>query len=105
MREATSGCKQGLPWVAVGPVLTESIRDGLTRQRVLELSGEDGDAVEEERDVEALIALLAVVKLPDDREEVGRMQTAGLLVQPARRAEVCELELASHVPDSVAQHI
>ena len=105
MRETTPGCKQRLSRVAVGPVLADSIHDGLTRQRVLELCGEDGDAVQEERDVEALVALLAVVKLPDDREEVGRMQTAGFLVQAARRTEVCELELASHVPDSCTQHL
>ena len=66
--EATPGCKQRLPRVAVGPVLADSIRDGLTRQRVLELSSEDGDTVEEEREVQALVALFAIVKLPNDRE-------------------------------------
>ena len=104
--EATPRCEQRLPRVAVGPVLADGVLDGLTRQRVLELGGEDRDAVQEKRAmIQALVALLAVVKLPDDRKEVCGVQTLGLLVQSARRAKVCELELASHVPDSGTQHV
>ena len=71
--------------------------DGLAGQRVLELRGEDGYAVQEEREVEALLVLAAVSGLADNREEVGRVEPPHLLVEPARGAEVREPERATHV--------
>ena len=74
MREAATTRKQRLPRISRGPVLANGVSDRLAVQRVLELRREDGDTVEEERNVEAIAVLLAVVKLPDDREQVGRVQ-------------------------------
>ena len=97
--------KQRLPRVAVRPVLANGVLDILTRERVLEFCREDGDAVEEESEVQALVVLLTVVQLPDNREEVALVEPPGLLVQPAGWAEVGEPEPAAHIPDSVAQHV
>ena len=40
--------KQRLPRVSVGPVLANSVLDGLARKGVLELCREGGDAVEKQ---------------------------------------------------------
>ena len=69
--------------------------DVLTVERVLELGCEDGDAVQEEHEVEALLTLLAKAELAHYGEEVGRVQTLELLVEPARWSEVRQLELAA----------
>ena len=91
--------------VAGGPVLPDRVLDVLPVERVLELGREDRNAVEEERQVEALPAPLAVAELAHDREEVGRVQPPQLLVEPARRPEVRQPEAAARVLDAVAQHV
>ena len=73
--------------------------------RVLELGREDGDAVQEKREVEALLVPLAEAELAHHREEVGRVQALQLFVEPARGPEVRESELAARVLDAVAQHV
>ena len=103
--EAARVPEERLARVAVVAVLPDSILDVLAVERALELGREDGNAVQEEHEVEALLALLAEAELADDGEEVGRVQALRLLVQPARRPEVREPELAAGVLDAVAQHV
>ena len=103
--QAPPVAEQRFPRVAVRPVLANGVLDRLARQRVLELRREDGDAVEEDRQVEALVVLLAVVQLPRHEEEVALVQPLGLFVQPAGRAEPGQPEAATHVADAVAQHV
>ena len=74
--EAAGVAEERLARVAVLPVLADGVLDVLTVERVLELGREDGDAVQEEREVEALLVLLAEAELADDGEEVGRVQGA-----------------------------
>ena len=79
--------------------------DGLAGERVLELGREDGDAVQEESEVDALLGLLAEVELAHDGEEVGRVETLEFLVEAARWLEIGEPELAARVPDAVPQDV
>ena len=102
VREAPAVGEQRLAGVAVGLVLPDRVLDGLAGERVLELGGEDGQAVQEQHRVEALLVPGAVSDLPDDREEVGGVQPPRLLVEPARRAEVRESERAAHVLHAAA---
>ena len=91
--------------ITVGPVLRDRVLNVLAVQRILEFGGEEGDPVEKERQVEALLRLGAVVELAHDREEVRAVEPTGLLVEAARRAEVDQLELAARVLDPLAEHI
>jgi len=56
---------------AVEAVLPDCVLDVLAGQWVLELRGEDGQAVQEEDQVEAVFILLAIVHLAADREEIA----------------------------------
>ena len=103
--EAAPVGEERLARVAVGPVLPDRVLDILAVERALEFGREDRDAVQEQREVEALLALLAVAELAHDGKEVGRVQALQLLVEPARGPEVRELELAARVLDAVAQHV
>ena len=103
--EAPRVGEERLARVPVGPVLVDRVLDVLAGERVLEFSREDGDAVQEEGEINALIVLLAEMELADDREEVRGVQPLEFLIEPARRAEVGEAELAARVPDAVSKHV
>ena len=105
VRQAAPVGEQGLTGVTVGTVLANGVLNGLTGERVLELGGEDGNAIEKERKVQAIVVFLAVVELPDNGEEVGQVHLSGFFIEPAGRAEVGEPEAAAHVLDPVAQHV
>src|SRR5207244_6036311 len=85
--------------------LADRVLDVLGVQRVLQLGGEDRNAVQEQNEIETALVLPAVAKLPDRGEQVCRVEPPRLLVEPAGRAEVREAELAARVLDAVAQHI
>ena len=57
--EAAPVGEERLARVAVGTVLPNGVLDVLAVEGVLELGREDGDTVQEEREVKALLALLA----------------------------------------------
>ena len=103
--EAAGVAEERLAGVAVLAVLADGVADILAVEGVLELGREDGDAVEEEREVKALLVVLAEAELPHDREEVGGVQAPQLFVEAARGAEVREPELAARVLDAVAQDV
>ena len=103
--EAARVAEERLARVPVFPVLPDGVRDVLPGERVLEFGREDGDAVQEEREVEALFGRLAEVELACDREEVGSVEAPEFLVEPARWPEVRKAELAARVPDAVPQHV
>ena len=105
MREAAAVGEERLARVAVGLVLPDRILDILAVERVLQLGGEDRDAVQEQHQVEALLGFLAVAELADSGEKIRRVQALGLLVEPARGPEVGELKRAARVLDAVAQHV
>jgi hypothetical protein len=58
VREAAAVGEERLARVAVGLVLADRVLDVLAVERVLQLGGEDRDAVQEEHQVEALLVLL-----------------------------------------------
>ena len=103
--EAAAVGEQRLPRVAVGAVLVDRVPHVLAGERVLQFGGEDGDAVQEEREVEAPAGLLAEAQLADDGEEVRGVEALRLLVESARGAEVREPEPAAHVPDAAPEHV
>src|SRR5712692_5758075 len=103
--EAAGVREERLARVAVRLVLADRVLDVLPVERVLELGGEDWDAVEEEHEVEAVLVLRAIADLAYHGEEVRRVQPPCLLVEPASWTEVGELELAARVLDAVPQHV
>jgi len=85
--------------------LLDSVLDGLPRERVLELGCENGDAVQENGQVEALGRLFAVAELTDDGKKVRRMEALQGLVEPARWTKIGQLELAARVLEAVPQDV
>ena len=57
--------------ITVLPILADGVLHGLTRERIFEFNGEDGQAVEEESGIEAVLILLTVFQLAHDAEEVA----------------------------------
>ena len=91
--------------VAVGAVLGLGVLNVLPGERVLELGGGDGDAVDQQRHVERVHrAGLGVVQLPDDTEPVGGVPLGLLVVEAARGLEVAQPHLDAGVLDGAAQH-
>ena len=79
--------------------------EGLLRETVLQLEGEDGEPVDEEPDVErALRVVPAVPELPGDAELVLEEAPLGRLVLGGGRA-VEEVEVVGAVLDPVAQDV
>ena len=61
------------------------------------------NAVEEDTEVEALLALPAETELAEDREDVRAVEPARLLVEAARRSEVGEPEMDARVLEALAE--
>src|SRR5690606_33698917 len=91
--------------VPVALVLLEGVLDRLLGQAVLQLEGGDGQAVDEEAQVERALRLVAAVaELPGDAEAVRGISLGGLHVAGRRRA-VEEVEVVRPVLEPVAQHV
>ena len=103
MRETAAIGKERLARVAVGLVLADRVLDLLAGQRIFELGGENRDAVQKQHEIEALLVLRAVAKLPHHGEQVAGMQPLRLFIEPARRTKIGELEFDPGIPDAVAQ--
>ena len=70
---AAAELEQHLPRVAVALVLLDGVLDRLLGQAVLQLEGGDRQAVDEQREVERQLRLVAAVaELPGDAEAVAR---------------------------------
>ena len=105
MSEATPEGQKRLPRVPIEAVLSDGVLDVLAGERILQLGGEEWQAVQEEDGVEAALVLLAVVKLSDDRENVAQVKSPQLLVQAADRPEVCEIEQTAGVLDTASNDV
>ena len=102
---AAAELEQLLARVSVPPVLLDRVVHGLLGQVVLELEGDDRQAVDEERDVQRPLRLVAAVaELPGDGEAVLRKAFPRLLVA-GRRRPVEEVHIVRAVPDAVAQDL
>ncbi len=102
---AAAELEELLARVAVALVLLDGVVDGLLGEAVLQLEGGDGQAVDEEAQVERELGLVAAVaQLAGDAEAVGGVALAGLRVARRGRA-VEEVEVVRAVLDAVAQHV
>ena len=105
MHHAAAELEQSLARVAVAPVLLDRILDRLLGEAVLQLEGGDGQAVDEQAQVERAARLVhAVGELTRDREAVLGVQSLGLGVARRRRA-VEKIEVHRPVLHALAQHI
>ena len=105
VRHAAPKLEEGLARVAVPLVLQDGVVEGLLREAVLELEGEDGEPVDEEPDVErALSVVPAVAELAGDAELVLAEAPLGGLVLGGGRA-VEEVEVVGAVLDAVPKDI
>ena len=97
--------EQLLARVAIPLVLLDRVGRRLLGQAVLQLEGEDRQAVDEETDVEHPLRVVAAVeKLADDGEAVLLEAFPRLRVSGGRRA-VEQLQVVRAVLDTVAQHV
>ena len=105
VRHAAPEPEEGLARVAVPPVLQDGVVEGLLRETVLQLEGEDGEPVDEEPDVERALGIVpAVPELASDAELVLEEAPLGRRVLGGRRA-IEEVEVVGAVLDPVAQDI
>ena len=105
VHHAAAELEQPLARVAVALVLLDGILDRLLGEAVLQLEGGDGQAVDEQAQVERAARLVhAVGELARDREAVLRVQRLGLGVARRRRA-VEQVEVHRPVVHALAQHV
>ena len=103
--DAAAKREQLLVRIAVLLVLPDRVVHRLLGEVVLELEGDDRQAVDEERDVERPLRFVpAVAKLSGDGEAVPLEAVPRLLVARRRRT-VEEVEVVRAMPDTVAQHL
>ena len=103
--QAAAKLEELLPWVAVPLVLLDGVVHRLLGQAVLQLEGRDGQAVDEQAEVEGKLRIVAaVLELARDAEAVLPVLDLGLLV-PRRRRAVEQVDLMGPVPDATAQHV
>ena len=105
MRDAPPEFVELFARVSVPPVLLDRVVHGLLGQVVLEFERDDGQAVDEERDVERPLRLVAAVaKLPGDAEPVPLEAFTCPLV--ARRGcPVEEIRVIYAMGHALAQHV
>ena len=71
MGDAASRSQQCVSRIAVLAVLRHRVLHILPRERILKFGGEDRNAVHEDCQIQTLLALRLIAKLPDNREEIG----------------------------------
>ena len=91
--------------VAVFAVLRLRLLHILAGERVLQLRRGDGEAVDEEREVQGLVSAGLVGQLPGDGEPVGLVAPDELRRQPVRGLEEGEPQRNAEVHDPVPQHV
>ena len=103
--DAAARLEQLLARVAVALVLLDGVVDRLLGEAVLQLEGEDRQAVDEQADVEGPLGLVAAVaQLAGDGEAVLPEALLRLRVV-GRGGAVEQVEVVGPVPDAVAQHV
>ena len=103
--EAAPELEQFFLRVAVAPVLLNRVGHRLLGEAVLELEGGDGQAVDEEAEVEGKLGVVAAVaELARDAEPVQVVEGRCLLVA-GRGGAVEEVEVVGAVVDAASQHL
>lgn len=103
--EAATKAEEWFGGVAGGAILSDSIFGGLAGKWVFEFGGDDGEAVEEESEIEALLVLAAEVELANKAEEVGAVALLLVRVEGSFGGEVGKVELAATVSYTFAENI
>ena len=87
------------------PVLLDRVLDGLARERVLQLGGGDRKTVDEEHEVDGLVAILDEPHLPSDDEPILLVLGERVGVHPVRRFEEGALDLLAEELEPVTKHV
>jgi len=85
-------------------ILAPRILDVLPCYRVFQFSGEKGNAVKKDPEVDALLAFTAEAQLANDGKEIRPVEAAGLFVESARGLEIGELEVDSCILDALPEN-
>ena len=105
MRQAAAQLEELLARVAITLVLLHGVIHRLLGQAVLQLEGGDGQAVDEQAQVQGKLGLVAAVaQLPRDAEAVLPVLGLGLLV-PRRRRAIEQVDLVRPVIHALADHV
>jgi len=96
--------EQGLAVIAF-LVLLDGILDGLAGERVLELRGGGGDAVDAEQEIDRLFVLAAEAYLAGDGEAVGCVLPGRVGIERGGGREVCEAEGLAEEIKAVAEDV
>jgi hypothetical protein len=97
--------EEGQARVAVGLVLALGVADRLPRHGVLQLQGGDGDAVDGQHDVDALLRVGVEPDLPGEGEDVLGVGGNRVRVHAACGLEGGHLEGLAEALEAVAQHV
>jgi hypothetical protein len=89
--------------IAIVLVLPSRVLDRLSCERILELHGGDGDAIQAERDIERLLRARREVQLPRDAEPVGGVARLQFRIQFVRRLEVSHVQRPPVTLEAMAQ--
>ena len=90
--------------VAVLLVLLDRVVDALPGELVLQLGGDDRDAVEEQHEVQLVVVVRVVAELPHDGQAVRFVELPHLGVEVVARLKVREPDLLPGELEAVAQH-
>jgi len=91
--------------ISIVLVLLDGIVNGLTRERIFQLDGDDGQTVEEERGVYRVFVLLAVFELTHDAETIALIKRLVFGIHAAGGLEVCQFEFCAPICHTFAQDI
>ena len=86
-------------------VLLLGIFQRLTRERIFQLDGDDGQTVEEERGVYRVFVLLAVFELTHDAETIALIERLMFGIHAAGGLEVCQFEFCAPICHAFAQDV
>src|SRR5260370_38062317 len=105
MHHAASKGEERLARIAIRTVLFNCIFDVLSRERILEFSSEDRQAIEKQYKVQAIIVFLAVVQLANFAKKVGAIEVQQIIVQATGWDKVDKLKPAAISLDAFTKYI
>jgi hypothetical protein len=105
VRQAATKLKQRLARIAVVPVLAYSFLDILPLEGILQLNGEDGQAIEEQAQVEGQFVIGLILELAHHTEDVGFIKLLQFRVQAAGWHKISQLEFCPPILHTIPKHI
>ena len=98
-------CKYSIPSGAVELVLRDGICSILTRELALQLHGDNGDAVQEQDDIDAVLILKRVMELAGAVGDIGLILGNRRRIETGLRFPENRAELDAAVGKPVAEHV